>query len=310
MAQLGEYDRSVQLDTGHNSPDILHWDEDDVMRKLSIYGPMARMVHEFDNPKGTNHGIARFRAVGPAVRPILSGELAIDNAEDGFYTPTEIDVADHFVNVSESKDSPIPPLVLPGVRTIAVARLTADERARNIDPRLNLSRIHSVVFEKPIGVGEQLHVRFPESGVTELDEQRFGVEIRSGEKLAASMQLDYTTDARPHDPETDVDPELMGELGAQGAILTMQSMKGLETMEGILPGYAGIDEITRLRPVRKNEEVTVDVFYTGSKRQFVANAIVYNAGRDIVQVIRGMRGIVGPRRVMIRQLGDKMGHAA
>lgn len=273
--------------------EAFYWDLYEVYRRLDIYGSDALMVDNATFFNNGRRGIGKFKVSGPQVRSILGGQLAIENGA-GKYSVVEEDVKGHF-----DKENGLPSL-LPGIRTIAIARTTADKIIKGQKLPLHLSRITSVELKKPVSNGTELDVAMSTIPETVDRPHALSAVVSRGDKTIAVLELEYSPTAAIHIPASYVDPEYLTESAAQIALLLMQKQKGLENMDTILPLFGGVEEIEICQSIGREEEVSIDVSLDQSERGFVASATVFKSDGTIAQTIKGMTGIVGEREKMLK----------
>lgn len=314
MTVAGELDPTGRNDGGAFVTELKSLDGDQVRKRLSIYSPLDALMIDTIGSLSADRGVAKFVAAGNVVRPILEGSIEIDLRGKRKYIVTNSDVQGHFDPKSATEKSPAPPSLLPGVKIIAVSRTITDEQVRREKSRASLSRIYGVDFINPVGAGAELSAGFFRKDFLKDGTRRYAAYVNSGGQEIAKLGLDYDSDAPYHNPNHNVALEYPAEMAAQAVLLAFQEREKLDNMDGILPVYKGIEEISILRQIDIGEEVAIEVFsldpkpdlVTGIKPTFEANAIVYKANGSIAQVIRGMTGFVGSRRAMNRNIKDRM----
>ncbi len=314
MTRLVEPDVTGRNDGGTETAEVKAWSGRTVRRRLSIYGPEDALMIGRIELFGSKHAEASFIADGSPVRPILEGRFSTDISGRRRYIVTQGDVKGHFDPNSGTDKSPAPPSLLPGVKIAAVSRVVVDEQVGREGSRARLSRIHGVHFINPAGVGAILSPGISRKDFLKDGTRRYTAFVSSGEQEIAKLHLDYHDNAPFHDPNKHIDALYSSEIAAQAALLVMQERDGLESMDGILPVYKGIEEINILRQIEIGEKVKVEVFLmdpkedpvTKIKPSFEANAIIYKEDGSIAQVVRGMTGFVGSRRAMNRNIRDRM----
>jgi hypothetical protein len=265
--------------------DTSRWTEKDVKQRLSIYGSASLMVNDVNVYDKGRRGIARFVATGEPVRPILSGNLEARHGK-GRYKITETDAKEHFVESTGL-------VINPGIRNIAIARLTGDDYVNGQNPKRGLARISSVVLKSPVAPGAVVDADiFISQGGRSDGELSFEGNVKSGDKTIVDLKLSYREDVPVHIPGATVDPEYFIESAAQTALLLMQKSKELDGMDNIFPLFGGFDSADIKDTVRVGEAVTIDISMGAGTKGFSGNARILKADGSTAQIIKGLNGVV------------------